>query len=246
LILSAGFHLVRNELIAIEVARDTTRLKLNRVDPTEYPMGTAFTCLAALTQRMMVKAGHRDSGVNFLTCRTCGYKGDPLLHIGEYLTLKDTGPFQDGGHKMGEIFDCLGWNLSAQQRESQVPCPRCSGSISEGRQRLVLEVSINRLPYLMCIMLNEDCFYISAKLTYQQSQFDVVFHLRGIVYGDGNHFVARLITKDGRIWYQDGMTTQSICILEGKMGQIPDREWLMTTSRGYSRRKAILAVYGRD
>ena len=245
-ILSAGFHLVRNESITIEVARDTTRLKLNRVDPTEYPMGTAFTCLAALTQRMMVRAGHRDSGVNFLTCRTCGYKGDTLLHIGEYLTLKDTGPFQDGRHKMGEIFDCLGWNLSAQQRESQVPCPRCSGSISEGRQRLVLEVSINRLPYLMCIMLNEDCFYISAKLTYQQSQFDVVFHLRGIVYGDGNHFVARLITKDGRIWYHDGMTTQSICILEGKMGQIPDREWLMTTSRGYSRRKAILAVYGRD
>ncbi len=75
---------------------------------------------------------------------------------------------------------------------------------------------------------------------------DVIYNLRGIVYGDGNHFVSHLITDDGKIWYHDGITTRSHCLPEGQLEDIPDSEWLRTSSQGYSQRRAILAVYIRN
>ncbi len=194
----------------------------------------------------MVKPGYRDSGTTFLSCTNCGFRGDTLLHISEYLTLRNTGPFQDGRDTGGQISDCFGWNLSAEHRKSRFTCPRCSNSKSDERQQLVLEISMNRLPYIMCIMLNRDCFHVNDEISYTQANSDEVFHLRGIIYGDGNHFVARLITRDGHIWYHAGMTTRSLCIFEGKIDQIPDREWLATTSKGFHCRKVILTVYARD
>ena len=124
-------------------------------------------------------------------------------------------------------------------------CPDCDSSPETG-SLLVLEVSMNRLPYLMCIMLNRDAFQINDRLSYLHDQFDVIFQLRGIIYGDGNHFVARLFISCGKIWFHDGMTTQSKCTFEGNLDQIPDNDWLMTSSKGYSCRKAILAIYARD
>ena len=58
---------------------------------------------------------------------------------------------------------------------------------------------MNRLPYVMCITLNKDSFLINEKLSYLHDEFDAIYNLRGIVYGDGNHFVVRVITRDGQI-----------------------------------------------
>jgi len=87
---------------------------------------------------------------------------------------------------------------------------------------------------------------INTSLSYLTDMFDAIFKLRGIVYGDGNHFVARKFTNDGYIWYHDGMIAQSGCIAEGHLDQVPDTEWLMTCCHGHSYRKAVLAVYVRD
>jgi len=242
--LSEGFLLVKNESISFEAARDTVRLELHRLDSTEYPMGAAFTCLAALTHRMMVKEERCDSGTTFLSCVACGYKGNTLLHIGEYLSLNDAGPFHDSMCERGQISDCLGWHLSDHQKTSQIPCPRCSEANTNPRNQLALQVSMNRIPYIMCVMLNQDTLRINDTLSYPEAQYSVFFRLRGVVYGDGNHFVARLVTKHGDVWYHDGMTTGSVCVFEGRLDWITDRDWLMNTSRGYNHCKAMLAIYG--
>jgi hypothetical protein len=65
--------------------------------------------------------------------------------------------------------------------------------------------------------------------TYLYDEFDVVYRLR-VIYGDGNHFVARLFTKDGQIWYHDGITTGSNCHFEGNLDKLPDSAWLKTAS----------------
>ena len=202
-------------------------------------MGAAFTCLPTLASKVMLNRG---SGETCLCCKNCGYKGDTLVHIGEYIDLKATGPFQDNRCESSYISDFLGWHLSDLQKISKFPCPRRScatGSL------LVLNVSMNKLPYIMCVFLNKQCF-INEMLSYFNNEFDTVFRLRGIVYGDGNHFVARIVMRDGRIWFHDGIVTGSKCTYEGKLDEIPDVEWLMTSSRGYSYRTAILAVYARD
>jgi hypothetical protein len=101
-------------------------------------------------------------------------------------------------------------------------------------------------PILMSIILNKHCFRINKTLRYLHDMFDIIYNLRGIVYRDGNHFVSRLITKDGKMWYHNGITTGSNCIFEGKLDQIPDNEWLMTSSKGFSCCKAVLVIYARD
>jgi len=131
--LSEGFLLLKNASISFEAARDTVRLELQHLDSTEYPMGTAFTCLAALTHRMMVKEERCDSGTTFLSCVACGYKGNTLLHIGEYLSLNNTGLFHDGMCEKGQISDCLGWHLSDHQKTSQMLCPGCSQANTDPR-----------------------------------------------------------------------------------------------------------------
>ena len=90
----------------------------------------------------------------------------------------------------------------------------------------------------MCILLNKNCFSISVSLSYIDDTPDIVFKLRGITYGNSSHFISRLITKDRKVWHHDGMTTGSVCVLEGNLNQIPNDEWLMTTSKGFGCRKA--------
>jgi hypothetical protein len=242
--LSDSFLLVKNGTIAIEGARDAMRRELNRLDSRESPMGAAFTCLAKLTSEMM--GNNHDSGAIYLSCITCGYKGNTLLHISEYFQLKDSGPLQDGSYQHGYISDCLALHLTEKQKVSTFPCPRCPTSNSNTQHLLTLAISMNRLPYIMCIMLNKSCFQVNETLNYVHDEFDVIYRLKGIVYGDGNHFVARLFTKDCKIWYHDGMTTGSNCHFEGNLENLPDTEWLKTASKGFSRREAILVVYTRD
>ena len=240
--LTEGFNLVQTKSITMEAARDAVRLQLNLFNGTQFPMGTTYTCLSSLTDIMMTNRENRISGKTGLRCDACGFTSD-LLQISECFQLKDTGPLQDGRHERGHIADCLGWHLSDDQRKGLLPCTRCPSSSGNLRR---LDFSMTRLPYIMCIMLNTDRFIINTSLTYFTDMFDAIFKLRGIIYGDGDHFVARVFTSDGHIWYHDGMTTRSGCIAEGHLDQVPDTEWLMTCSRGYSCRKAVLAVYGRD
>jgi hypothetical protein len=244
--LSEGFDLVQNKTITMESVRDTVRSHLNLVDSTQYPTGAVYTCLATLTDNILTNRENRVSGTTYLRCPACGYVGETLLRISECFHLKDTGPFQDGRYERGYISDCLGWHLSDEQKKSQFTCTRCSHLTTEMGTQMVLDISMTRLPYIMCILLNKHGFMINETLSYVTDMFDAIFKLRGVVYGDGNHFVARLITSDGHIWYHDGMTTGSGCVAEGQLDEVPDSEWLMTSSRGYSCRKAILAVYTRD
>jgi hypothetical protein len=106
--LCEGFHHVQNEIITIETARDTVRLLLNRLDEKEYPMGTTFTCIATLTNKMMMNREKSTSGSTCLRCEACGYKGRTILQISECFNLKNTGPLQDGRYEKGYISDCLG------------------------------------------------------------------------------------------------------------------------------------------
>ncbi|KAH6888299.1 hypothetical protein BKA70DRAFT_1029979, partial [Coprinopsis sp. MPI-PUGE-AT-0042] len=43
------------------------------------------------------------------------------------------------------------------------------------------------------------------------------YHLKGVVYGDGNHFTSRFIANDGSVWFHDGIETGRDCVLQGKL-----------------------------
>ena len=63
--------------------------------------------------------------------------------------------------------------------------------------------------------------------------------LKGIIYWNDNHFIARLIDGDFTVWFHDGQTTRSLCRKEDSLMQTNDIVPLKT----YGQYKAILAFY---
>ena len=50
-----------------------------------------------------------------------------------------------------------------------------------------------------------------------------LLYLKGIVYYGDNHFTSRIISKDGRIWFKDGITTRGQSIEEGHLSTMTDK-----------------------
>ncbi|KAF8871882.1 hypothetical protein BD779DRAFT_1451485 [Infundibulicybe gibba] len=64
------------------------------------------------------------------------------------------------------------------------------------------------------------------------------YALRGIVYHGDNHFTARVVTVEGRVWYHDGMVTGRELVPEGILTSRID----LTSCQS---RTAIVTVYAR-
>jgi hypothetical protein len=53
---------------------------------------------------------------------------------------------------------------------------------------------------------------------------NTVLHLRGLIYFGEFHFVSRIITLDGKVWFHNGMTTGSSCIYEGTLRKLSNNQ----------------------
>ena len=56
---------------------------------------------------------------------------------------------------------------------------------------------------------------ISKKITIKSEAGPVILPIHGAIYYNGNHFVSRLISPTGEVWYHDGIETKRQCIREG-------------------------------
>jgi hypothetical protein len=232
--------------VRFEEARDLVREKLRLAASTDFPLGATPTCLNTLTLKMMMKRQRQASGYCRLVCSSCQSEGRNILNFGEFIQLCSTGPFQDNTYNESFISDCLGWHLSESQKISKKLCTNCLSRTPVRRSFMRLDIRVFRLPYIMCIALNSPRFRINRRLSYVNDGVDVEYRLKGIIYGDGAHFVSRIVDDEERVWYHDGMTTGSGCLLEGSLHMSPDDEWLRTSFRGHSERRAILVIYIRD
>ena len=232
--------------VHFEEVRDLVREKLHLAASTDFPLGTTPTCLNTLTLRMMTKGQRQACGSSRLVCSSCQSEGCNVLYFSEFMQLCLTGPFQDNTYNESYISDCLGWHLSESQRISKRFCTEYLSRTPARRSFMRLDIQVFRLPYIMCIALNSPRFRINHRLSYVNDGVDVEYRLKGIIYDDGIHFVSQIVDDEERVWYHDGMTTGSGCLLEGSLHKSPDDEWLRTSFRGHSERKVILVIYVRD
>ena len=245
-LLSEQFHLARLGRITIEEARNAVHREFHQQAPSDFPLGPVSTCIATLASTLIENRESQLCGSSFWQCLSCGHQGETIRSFSEFVELSVTGPFQDNKPRESLISDCLGWYLSDQQRIGPHPCPACLKSSRSMSQPMSLQHFASRLPYIMCFVFNTHRFRINHSLTYLHDQMNVTFNLRGIVYGDGHHFVSRIVSKNGDIWFHDGIATRSSCVRESHLDFLPDDDWLKTTSQGYSNRKAILVIYARE
>ena len=70
-----------------------------------------------------------------------------------------------------------------------------------------------------------------------QDEYEVL-SLRGIIYHGNNHFCSRIISADGTIWYNDGITTKNNGIEDGHLLTMNHEE--LITCNG---KILVLAIY---
>ena len=59
-------------------------------------------------------------------------------------------------------------------------------------------------------------------LTTGDGQDKFTYKVRGLIYWNRTHFTCRMIGKSSEVYYNDGVTTGTTCIHEGKLSEITD------------------------
>ena len=63
---------------------------------------------------------------------------------------------------------------------------------------------------------------ITAQVSIGEKSDKVTYKVRGSIYWDKSHFTCRMLGKTGEVYYNDGMTTGTTCLHEGKLSEIQD------------------------
>ena len=64
---------------------------------------------------------------------------------------------------------------------------------------------------------NSQDIEISKEITINSEEGPVTLPIHGAIYYSGNHFVSRIISPTGEVWYHDGIETKRQCIREGHL-----------------------------
>ena len=111
-------------------------------------------------------------------------------------------------------------------RISDQPCRSCRQlNVSE-----TLKINKDSFPPLIAIHLEnsrEDggrvCqLKITAQVTIRDGQDKLTYKVRGLIYWNRTHFNCRMIGKTSEVYYNDGLTTGTTCIHEGKLSEMKD------------------------
>ncbi|KAH6903746.1 hypothetical protein BKA70DRAFT_1110641 [Coprinopsis sp. MPI-PUGE-AT-0042] len=89
-------------------------------------------------------------------------------------------------------------------------CKHCS---HKGAKQKVTE--IHELPDLIAFAVVDPKTFPSLSLDVKVKDTPRTYHLKGIIYGDGHHFVSRFISADATIWFHDGIETGRKLVQQG-------------------------------
>ena len=76
---------------------------------------------------------------------------------------------------------------------------------------------------------------ISKSITLCTETGPVVLPIRGAIYYGSGHFVSRIISPTGEVWYHDGIETKQQCVCEG---------YLVDYTENNLRRKGVKVCVG--
>ncbi|KAJ6456242.1 hypothetical protein C8R47DRAFT_1082519 [Mycena vitilis] len=218
--------------IMFEQARNAVRRSMHLSQPDLFPTGRRFTAMDHMANLLLPS---RFYAVGRQRCVPCGYF-DPV----SYGMLE---PYLSAGLSTRQLYPngvpLQTW-LAGYLSSGRQNCPRCAaGGV---RSRLYMDTTIRDVPPLMVLDLTHDKLVFNELLSFQVQGVAVNMRLRGIVYGGQNHFTCRLIGKDGRMWFHDGITTGRDCVPEVNFRSLQDKLVLHKCGE----KKALCVVYARE
>ena len=217
-VLGNGFEEAYQENISLEVIRDVVRDKLYQSYPTLFPKGQNGASVSELAFKVL--ASNTLDGISNLYCSTCDqYEPDIEYNI-------------------GCVFNITPYKVpSTQYFISELKIPqneRCNECLT----KLKIFLTYNEPPKLLILEYPYTTIKTSHKIKIKVNNTNTLLYLKGIIYYGENHFTSRIISKDGKIWFNDGITTGGRSIEEGHLSMMSDKN--LRKCKG---KDLILAVY---
>ena len=63
---------------------------------------------------------------------------------------------------------------------------------------------------------------MTSQVTIGDSSEQLTYKPRDLIYWNHTHCTCRMVGKAGKVYYNDGMTTGTTCLHEGKLSEIQD------------------------
>jgi len=194
--LGLGFQQVSVKRKSYEDARNSVRNLLQNKHPVAFPHGTSGVDILDLFVYMFTG---KSIGKLKYTCTECGTDSTSATKVTSLFTITY------------KKYNSIQEHIDANNNKTK-KCSYCNNDVSR-------TYKYNSPPRFRMIGFtqNSQDVEISKKITLSSEAGPVILPIRGAIYYTGNHFVSRIISPTGEVWYHDGIETKRQCIREGHL-----------------------------
>ena len=204
--------------VSLENIRDNIRQDLHNFDPNKFPIGRNSASVAELGIVLLQSAN--ENAISQVYCTECDYPG------------------REYADHLGYIFNIEKSKASSTQKwldNLEVPCRQRCNKCS---YKLTHQIDYKEAPEILVLEYPHTNIKSSHEIKIKIQDEYKVLSLRGIIYHGNNHFCSRIISVDGTIWYNDGITTGNNSIEDGHLSTTSYEE--LKTCNG---KILVLAIY---
>jgi hypothetical protein len=194
--LGLGFEQVSLKQKDFEDARNSVRNLLRIKYPVSFPYGSTGVDISELFLYMFTG---KSIGKLKFNCTECGTASTSATKVTSLFTITR------------KRYDSIQEHIDANDNKTK-KCTHCGSESS----RTYNYNSPQRFRMIGFTQNSQD-IEISKSITLKSEAGPVILPIRGIIYYTGNHFVSRIISPTGEVWYHDGIETKRQCIREGHL-----------------------------
>ena len=220
-LLSHGFVEIENATVSFEQVRDHWRSILHNKNPREYPRGHVGISVAHLSEELFKVDNMISSSQH--SCTGCEYSENPVDNRLGYVVHASVNTTNSTKH----------W-IDTLTQETRRACPQC-------RTAMTQILFFKQVPPILVLEYSMRNIVTSHKLEFRTDTGIKSLTLRGIVYHGHYHFTSRVISRQKKVWYLDGISTGNSCIDDGSLDDLCDNELKSCRSNGL-----VLAIYAQE
>ena len=194
--LGLGFEQVSLKQKNLEDARNSVRNILHIKYPAAFPYGTTGVDISELFVYML---SVKSVGKLKYNCSECGTASTSATKVTSLFTIAR------------KRYNSIQEHIDAYNNKTK-KCTHCGNDSS----RTYKYNSPQRFRMIGFTQNSQD-IEISKTITLKSEAGSVILPIRGAIYYTGNHFVSRIISPTGEVWYHDGIETKRQCIREGHL-----------------------------
>ena len=194
--LGLGFQQVSLKQKSFENARNSVRNLLRNKYPVAFPHGTSGVDISDLFVHMFTG---KSVGKLKYNCTECGTTLTSATKVTSLFTITQ------------KRYNSIQEHIDANNNKTK-KCSHCG----KDNSRTYKYNSPQRFRMIGFTQNSQD-IEVSKLITIDSEAGAVTLPIRGAIYYTGNHFVSRIISPTGEVWYHDGIETKRQCIREGHL-----------------------------